>query len=98
MGGDQRWRWLARLMTAGLPVVFCLIAAVLWVISRDLGYALIGAALMGGNSAFTLVMVARVAWAGHPATGRRLGLILGLFGLQLGLAAALLLIAWGVPV
>ena len=84
-------------MTRGAPGAFCLFWLLFWIISRNIAFALIAAGLVSGTALSAVVAVARTAWGSRPTTARRLGLVAALFGLQVGLVAALLLIAFGVP-
>jgi hypothetical protein len=97
MSRDPRWGRLTRWMSRGAPGAFCLFLLLFWIISRNPAFALIAAGLVSGTAVSVVVAVARTVWGSRPATARRLGLVIALFGLQVGLMAALLLIAFGVP-
>jgi len=84
-------------MTRGAPGAFCLFWLLFWIISRNPAFSLTAAGLVAGTALATVVTIALTVWTRRPASAGRLRLIIAMFGLQVGLAAALLLIAFGVP-
>lgn len=97
MNKDPRWGRLTRWMTRGAPGAFCLFWLLFWIISRNPAFSLTAAGLVAGTALATVVTIALTVWTRRPASAGRLRLIIAMFGLQVGLAAALLLIAFGVP-
>ena len=97
MSRDPRWGQMTRWLRRGAPGVFVLFWLLFLVISRDLPFALIAAGLVTVTALSSIVTVGRIGWASRPATARRLGLVIALWGLQVGLMTTLLLIAFGVP-
>jgi hypothetical protein len=83
-------------MTRDVPGAFCLFWLLFWMISRNPAFALIAAGLVSGAALSAVVAIALTVWTGRPASEGRLRLIIAIFGLQVGLTAALLLIAFGV--
>jgi CHAT domain len=97
MSRDPRWGRLTRWVARAAPGAFSLFWLLFWVISRNPAFALIAAGLVTGAVLSVVVAVGRTAWGSRPAKERQLGLVVGLFGLPGGLMAALLLVAFGVP-
>jgi hypothetical protein len=84
-------------MTRGAPGAFCLFWLLFWIVSPNPAFSLTAAGLVSGTALATMVTIALAVWTRRPASAGRLRLIIAMFGLQVGLTAALLLIAFGVP-
>lgn len=96
---DVRWRRLAPIALAGLPIVFIVHGGLLLSLSGSVGYALAAAALQTGALTLNLLAVARSAWAANLTGERRLRLLVVLWALQPALATALVLgaLGWSAP-
>src|SRR5689334_9895159 len=97
MSRDPRWGRLTRWVARAGPGAFSLFWLLFWVSSRNPAFALLAAGLVTGAVLSVVVAVGRTAWGSRPVTERQLGRVVGLFGLPGGLMAALLLVAFGVP-
>ena len=97
MSRDPRWGRLTRWMTRGIPGAFCLFWLLFWIISRNPVFSLIAAVLVSGTALAAMATIALTVWTGRPASAGRLRLIIAMFGLQVGLTAALLFVAFGAP-
>jgi len=95
--GDYRWRRFGRAAALLLPAFFTIMWAGFWFLSGKISYASGAASVLTLAAAVCAALTARAAWALRLTPRWQIDLTVLSWSLMLALAAALILVARGMP-